>query len=117
MSIGGVVPISTRARVSRSDCCASSSDWRCTASEAIAYARSQYALRSACGGGDRLPELDVGDLAVLLRLTDACCRVESMLKLRNSGCVTLNDSPDRICGENFVKMLFVVDREPSHDAL
>ena len=36
MSIGGVVPISTRARVLRSDSCASSSDCCCTRSDACA---------------------------------------------------------------------------------
>jgi len=41
MSIGAMVPISTRDRLFRSDSCASSSDWRWTLSELIAYARSQ----------------------------------------------------------------------------
>ena len=36
MSIGGVVPISTRERVLRSDSCARSSDCCCTASDATA---------------------------------------------------------------------------------
>ena len=37
----------------------------------------------------------------------------SMLNPRTSGCVTLRANDERICGENVVKALFVVSRDPS----
>ena len=88
MSIGGVVPISTRARVLRSDSCASSSDCCCTRSEAMRVRQVPVRVaHRAQRGRDGLPQLDVGDLAVLQRLTATCCRMLSMLNPRSSGCV------------------------------
>jgi hypothetical protein len=86
MSMGGVVPISTRARVLRRDSCASSSDCRCTSSDAMANARSQYPRRT-----DRVVAAIVwrnptSEISRFFRLTSNCWRAVSMWKSRNSGC-------------------------------
>jgi hypothetical protein len=87
MSSGAMVPISTRARLSRNDCCASCKDWRCTARLLIAKTRSQYAFLTL-----RVVTLMdwfncTSEISRFLRVTSTCWRVASILKLRSSGCV------------------------------
>ena len=87
MSSGAMVPISTRARLSRNDCCASSSDCRCTARLLIANTRSQYAFLTL----RVVTAIDccscTSEISRFFRLTSTCCRVASIVKLRSSGCV------------------------------
>ena len=46
MSIGAMVPTSTRVRLLRSDSSARASDWRWTSRNELAYTSCQYALRT-----------------------------------------------------------------------
>ena len=67
MSIGAIVPISTRFWLSLSDCCDSASDSCCAFRLLIAYDRSQYAFRTLRSVCVMTPlELDVRELAGLL---------------------------------------------------
>src|SRR5215470_4395798 len=113
-SIGGVIPISIRELVSRSDSRARSSDCCCTTREALEYARSQYAFRTARAVCATICCTWISDWSRLFSARMTCCLRLSIRKLRRSGCWTLRDSDDCSCGEKLEKRFVVVDRELSH---
>ena len=116
-SIGGVVPIWMRAFVSRSDSLARSSDCCWTTSEAFAYARSQYALRTARDVVAIVCWSWKSEISRFFSLRITCWRSASMLKFRSSGCRMSSDSDDCSCGEKFEKRFVVVERVLSQPTL
>ncbi len=68
----------------------------------------------ARGLGQRLPQLDVGDLLQDL-VSSSVCRVLSMLKLRSSGCVNAAERPESSCGLKRLDASLVVSFEASHE--
>ena len=85
MSMGGVVPISTRERVLRSDSRASSSDWRATSSDAMAKTRSAYAVRTPRVVIATFCRRPRSVISRLVSLVSSCRRALSMPKPRRSG--------------------------------
>ena len=110
MSIGAMVPISTRERLLRSDSRARSSDWRATSSEPFVYFRSMYALLTARMVDRIVWRSEMSETSRFFLLITSCVRAPSTLKLRMKGCVKLNVRVEPRAGFGLSYTLFELAR-------
>ena len=111
MSIGAIVPISTRFWLSFSDWRDNASDSCCAFRLLMEYERSQYAFltfRSVCV---MMLSSWMSDRSRTFLLTATCCRIESIWKLRSSGCVNCRFRFELSCGLKLLNRFVVVNRE------
>src|SRR5690606_366153 len=112
MSMGAIVPTSTRLRLSASVCRDSSSVCRCTARFDSATTRSQYAFLTSRIVVTTVLRRSNSLMARLVRLTRICWRVLSIERLRSSGCVNENVRLPCVEGLRAANSLFVSLRWP-----
>jgi hypothetical protein len=114
MSMGAMVPTSTRVRLSRSVCRARSSEACATPRLKRAPTRVQYALRTCRIVVTTCWRSWTSEISRFLRCTSSCTRLPSMVRPRSSGCVTLSENEEKRRGLKLAKRLLDSRRDASH---